>query len=321
MVAQMAEQTAELMVFRDVAVDAWHPLTVADAAALAAIRGMLASLPPETPGDFAAQRASMVGFAARLPYPDNVRLETVALPASLCAELHVPNATAAGTALLFLHGGAFTAGSAQTHRAQAGALALATGRQVLVPSYRLAPEHPHPAALDDAFTALQWLRKNAALTDIALAGDSAGAGLAVALMHTLNARGLAQVSRAALIAPWLDYQCAYPSYTDNAANDMVITRAGLVASAHAYLPDAATRATHVAAQLAAAQAFAPLLIQVGAADTIVDDALQLACRARVANVSVRLEVWEAMPHVWFAFRQSLDAARAAFTSVSTFLTP
>ena len=219
-------------------------------------------------------------------------------------------------AILFFHGGGFQMGSIETHRALAAAIAESAGCRVLSAGYRLAPEHRFPAPLEDALAAYDWLA--AAGFDarhIALAGDSAGGGLAVSLMLALKARSRAMPAAAALMSPWTDMEAGGESYETCAAADPFHQRAMILALARVYLGRNGDPRDPLASPIHGdLSGLPPLLIQVGERETVLDDSRLLAERAQAAGVAARLEIWPGMFHV-FQLYSELAEARAAVAAI------
>lgn len=199
--------------------------------------------------------------------------------------------------VLFLHGGGYCFGSYATHRALVTPLAVQSQATVYVPNYRLAPEDPHPAALEDALRAYQWLLDQGVPPDrIALAGDSAGGGLALATALALRDRGAPLPSSLTLISPWVDLRCDAPSIRERASRDPMLRPDGTFKCAAAYLGG------RDASDLACSPLFAdhaglpPTLIHVGSEEILFDDSVRLAERLRVAGVDVTFKVFEGLWH-------------------------
>jgi epsilon-lactone hydrolase len=224
--------------------------------------------------------------------------------------------------LLYLHGGGYIAGSANGYRSLVGELSRAAKARALAIDYRLAPEHPFPAAVDDAVTAYRWLLDGGApAKSIVLAGDSAGGGLIVATMMAVRDGGLPLPAAGLSISPWIDLDCTGASMKSKAASDLALTRDALLHAGRSYR--GATKGDGRGGQLAPLNGnlsgLPPLLIQVGSAEILLDDATRLAERAGAADVSTRLEIWPNMPHVWHLFGFMLSEGRDAIRNAGTFL--
>ena len=218
--------------------------------------------------------------------------------------------------IVWLHGGAYTLFSPRSYRALAARLSQATGRRVLVPDHSLAPEHPYPTALDEVDRV--WTSV-AAEGGCALGGDSSGGGLALALMQRLAEQGRAGPTAAVLMAPWVDLSLTAASFDANDCVDSCV-RSQLRLSALAYAAglDPATDAG-VSPLRGALGGLAPLLLIVGSCDTLLDDSLELAQRVKAAGGSVRLDVAEAMPHVYAVHAAYSPRAQRAFADAAQFL--
>ncbi len=222
--------------------------------------------------------------------------------------------------LLYLHGGGYVVGSLRTHRALAARLAEAAGARVLSVDYRLAPEHPHPAAVDDTVAAWHWLLEGGADPGrSAVVGDSAGGGLGVATLLALRDAGAPQAGAGVCLSPWVDLEGTGASVRERAEQDPLVRREGLLGMARAYLGGLDPRTPLAAPLHAELGGLPPLLIHVGTAEILLDDAVRLAERARAAGVDVELETWEEMVHVWHMFGGLLPEADLAIARVGEFL--
>ena len=202
--------------------------------------------------------------------------------------------------LIFLHGGGFEFGSVRSDGELAARLGRAGGMRVLFPEYRLAPEHHFPAAIDDVIAAWRWLRADQRLParSIAVAGDSAGGGLAVALLVAIRDAGEELPAAAVLMSPTVDLTSSGASMTERADQDPISTPAMLRQFASDYLAGADPRTPLASPLFASLAGLPPLLVLVGTADLLLSDSERLAAAADQAGVDVTLEIGEGLPHVY-----------------------
>jgi acetyl esterase/lipase len=220
--------------------------------------------------------------------------------------------------LLYLHGGGYVIGSIDTHQNLIAGLCNAAGCRAFALDYRLAPEHPFPAAIDDAEKAYRTLLGFVKTDRIVIAGDSAGGGLALATLLRLREQGLPMPAAALLLSPWLDLSGTAATLREHAAFDY-ITAAHLKRTAGWYLGKRSERDPLVASLDADLTGLPPLLIQVGGAEGLLHDALQLDEKARAAGVSVRLEVYPDMIHVFQLFASFAPEAQEGIRSLAAFV--
>ncbi|WP_042430770.1 alpha/beta hydrolase, partial [Streptacidiphilus anmyonensis] len=223
--------------------------------------------------------------------------------------------------LLYLHGGGYVIGSPDTHAGLAGDLALRAGLRATSVDYRLAPEHPFPAAVDDGLAAYRELLETGAdPRDLVLAGDSAGGGLSLATLLAAREAGLPQPAAVVVFSPWVDLTLGGASIRGKRDADPIFVEADLRAYADRYL-GAGDRAQPLASPVFADLAgLPPLLVQVGANELLLDDAVRLAGRAGADGVEVTLEVGPELPHVYQQSYGRLDEADAALDRAARFLT-
>jgi acetyl esterase/lipase len=219
-------------------------------------------------------------------------------------------------AVLYLHGGGYVMGSFVTHRKLAGDLSRASGARVLMVDYRLAPEHPCPAGVDDAVHAYRWLRAEVGdAARLALAGDSAGGGLTVATLIALRDAGDPMPAAALCISPWVDCTLDAASLASRADRDPIVGPGDLALFRDWYVGEADPWPALASPVHADLTGLPPLLVHVGDAEVLLDDACLLAERAERAGVDVTLEVWPEMIHVWHVFAgrvpESTEAVRRA----------
>ncbi len=273
------------------------------------------AVPPGTSID--DRRALMEKFAFRVA--DDISVEQVTVDGRGAEWLRAPNADDQ-TVLLYLHGGGYVMGSPTTHRALAGELARAAQARVLLPDYRLAPQAPFPAAVDDAVAAVLWLYEQGVIpARLAIAGDSAGGGLTCATLIALRDRQLPLPRAAVCISPWSDLNCSNASYQTRAAADPMITTDDITLMATTYLHGADPRSALASPNRADLTGLPPILIQVGRDEVLLDDAIVLHEAARSAGVTSTLEIWDDMIHVWHAFHPMLPEGRQGIRRVGDYL--
>jgi epsilon-lactone hydrolase len=253
-------------------------------------------------GSILERREAMAASAAGAPAPDGVDVESTTV-GGRPAEWLVPGGATRDRVVLYLHGGGYCIGSLDTHRGLAGAIALASGLAVLSLDYRLAPEHPFPAALDDAGSAYtELLGADRAPEDLAIAGDSAGGGLTVATLLALRDAGVPLPAAAACLSPWVDLTQTSPSCNDADVVDPLLNAADLQLLADAYLDGQDPRLPLASPRFAPDLAgLPPLIVEVGEDEPLLDDAVALAGRVGVTGSDVVLNVWPEMIHVFQAF--------------------
>lgn len=269
--------------------------------------------------DVATSRARLELAASLFERPADVRYEPVDAGGVAAEWTLAPNADPEHT-LAYFHGGAYTAGSVGSHRALATELSRVAGVRVLNVDYRLAPEHPHPAAVDDAVAVARFLREQGvAPARTAFGGDSAGGGLTVAALVALRDAGAPLPAAAVCLSPWTDLSFGFASIHERAAIDPMVRLDALSASRDRYVAGGDEKAPTVSPVFADLAGLPPLLIQVGTAEILLDDSTELAARAKRAGVDVTLEVWDDMIHVFQAFFGMLPEGRQAIDRIAAFL--
>ena len=224
-----------------------------------------------------------------------------------------------GRHLLYLHGGAYTVGAPRLYRHFTWRIADAARARVLVIDYRLAPEHPFPAALDDAVAAWRWLLDGGAQpAAMTMAGDSAGGGLALAAMLKLRDEGLPLAAAAAVMSPWTDLALTAASFRDNAGSDPMMIAEDVPRFAAAYLGGTDARNPYASPLYADLRGLPPTMIQAGGDEILRDDAVRIAEKMRAAGCDVELQVWPAMPHTWQLLAPVLPEAREAIDEIARF---
>lgn len=306
-----------------------HPLSPEDAPAVAAMRQAASAHKGEKLGPEA--RPMFDAMFAATPAAADVRIEPATVGGIAGFWLRLQNSRP-GASMLYLHGGGYVLGSAEALTNFAGQIAARVGADTFVPDYRLAPEHPFPAAIDDAVAAYRGLVADGA-ERIVVVGDSAGGGLTLALLSIVaaeKAKGLVQPVGAAAMSPWSDLALTGASFETRAEADPIFTRGVLQGFADMYLQgqDATNpKASPLHAEL---NGLPPIRIDVGDDEVLLADSVRYADRARAAGVEVMLSVWKGMPHVFqsslgrfLAAEQSTDAIgdflRQRLTDASSFI--
>jgi len=221
---------------------------------------------------------------------------------------------------LYLHGGGYVTGSPDSHRNLCAALAKSTRMKVLLLEYRLAPEHPFPAALEDTTCAYRWLvMQGFEAENIIIVGDSAGGGLSLAAIQALRDEGAPLPAGVVCISPWTDLSMSFDSHRVKAKAEPVLHADNLRLWAFCYAGAADLRNPLISPAFADFAGFPSLLIQVGGEEVLLDDALKVAESAKTAGVDVTLSVWEGMWHVWHASGSFLPESRAAFEEIGVFV--
>ena len=221
--------------------------------------------------------------------------------------------------LLYLHGGGYLLGSVRSHWDLIARLSAASGCRALGLDYRLSPEHPFPAPVEDATAAYLWLLDQGISPErIAVAGDSAGGGLTAATLIALRDAGTDLPAAGVMISPWVDLEAEGESMQSREELDPMVQRPLILAMAETYLAGADPRSPLAAPLHAKLEGLPPLLIHVGDHETLLDDATRFAAKARAASVDVTLEPWDEMFHVWHLFTDLPEAAQAVEV-IGTFL--
>jgi epsilon-lactone hydrolase len=289
-----------------------------DGSEIDAVRALLSSKP--RPVGWVQRRERLDEVGSVWPVADDVKLELVDLD-GVPGEWSIAPGSDATRALMFFHGGGYCSGSILSHRRMVTEAGRAAGTRTLAVGYRLAPEHPFPAALDDALTAWRCLRnQGVAAGRIALGGDSAGGGLTVALINRLRDAGEELPVCAWLVSPWTDLTMSGETLATKDAIDPIMHKGYLVELADAYLPSGTDRKDpQVSPLYANLTGLPPMLIQVGSAETLLADATRFAAAAGAADVPVTLEIWPHMIHAWHLWNAHLEPGRRALASAGSFI--
>lgn len=273
----------------------------------------------DQPPTLEEQRASIAVLAEMATVPEGVAV-TEAYAGGCRSYWHDPTGAAMDRVILYLHGGGYVIGSPQIYTRFVGHLARAAGCRVLNVDYRLAPEHPHPAAVEDATAAYRWLLAEGYRPEhIAISGDSAGGGLTLATLLSLDANGLPQPAAAVPLSPWTDLEGTGDSMTANAEADVLVQTDGLREMAAAFVGEGDPRDPLAAPLYGDYRGLAPIYIQVGGDETLLDDSTRVAERAQAAGVEVRLDVFPEMQHVFQTSAGSMPEATEAVQRIGEWL--
>ena len=270
------------------------------------------------PFSLESKRQQVNEIGNRVKPPEGTYSVTVSANAIPCEWVKTPRSTDSHT-IFFLHGGDYIRGSLQSHRGLAARLAEASGGRALVVDYRLAPEFPFPAAIDDALTAYTWLIKRVPPKKIVFAGDSAGAGLVLATMLKLRDEKIALPTAAVLLCPWVDLQCGNESYERLATLDPIHTKEELLEWGQLYYQQHDPRNPYVSPLHADLKGLPPLFIQAATHDLLVGEARALAEKASQMGVKAELDVWDQMIHNWQMFGNRLPEAGKAIQKAGAFV--
>lgn len=222
--------------------------------------------------------------------------------------------------ILYLHGGGYVIGNSDSHRKMVGHLCQAATARAFVADYRLAPEHAHPAAVQDGVAAyLALLAEGHDAGNVFIAGDSAGGGLTAATLVALRDQRATMPAGAFLLSPWVDLEGTGESMTTNAPNDVLVQADGLKGMADAYLQGQDPRQPTAAPLYADLAGLPPLLVHVGADETLLDDSTRLADNARAAGVDVEIEIWPEMQHVFQLSAGNMPEADASIAKAGAWI--
>jgi monoterpene epsilon-lactone hydrolase len=288
-----------------------------DRSEIDAIRALLGSKPRPVGWSERRQRLDEVGSV--WPVADDVTCEAVDCDGVPGEWSQLPGSDPSRV-LLFFHGGGYCSGSILSHRRMVTEAGRAARMRTLAIGYRLAPEHPYPAAHEDAMAAWRFLRRQGiAAENIVVGGDSAGGNLTITLINRLRAAGEALPACAWLISPWTDLTMSGATLGTKDTVDPLIHKAYLEELADAYAASADRKDPLISPLFADLHGFPPTLIQVGSAETLLADATRFAAAAGAADVDVTLEIWPHMIHAWPLWNAKLEDGRRALLSAGEFI--
>ena len=272
---------------------------------------------PETPPTMEESRAGFEAMTAGFTVPDDVRVESVDAGGVPGAWVAAPGARD-DVAVLYLHGGGYILGSVKTHTELASRISRTSAARLLVIDYRLAPENPFPAAVEDAVASYRWLRDQGfARERIVIAGDSAGGGLTLATLAALKTAGDSLPAAAVCLSPFADLDGTGDSY--ETADDPLLNREAVEGMAAAYMQGQDRKQATASPLHADYAGLPPLLIQVGTRELLLDDATRVAERARAAGVAVTLEKGDGLIHVWHLFGPGVPESVEAVERIGAFV--
>jgi|HubBroStandDraft_4_1064222.scaffolds.fasta_scaffold08585_7 monoterpene epsilon-lactone hydrolase len=270
-------------------------------------------------GTLAESRQHAEDFFAKYSVPPELKLEHAEVGGIPGDWLTMPGADAKRV-VLYIHGGAFVLGSPRGYRSMCARLAKATRARIFAVDYRLAPESPFPAAIQDAADAYRGIvKQGVAPSSIVIAGDSAGGNLTVATLLSLRESEVPLPAAGVCISPWVDLECAGETMKTKANVDPLCEHDSMLLEAGLYLNGHTARDPLASPIHADLHGLPPLLIQVGTEETLLDDSTRLAKRAEEAGVPVTLEIFEGMPHVWHVFADYLPEAQQAIEKIGEFV--
>ena len=272
----------------------------------------------ETPPTLDERRIGAIMMGRRFENLDGITTEAVDADGVPAEWVSAPNAGTGG--ILYLHGGGYVTGSVLSHRGMAANLSRTSGCRVLTIDYRLAPENKHPAQVEDAHTAYRWMLNNGVdASSLFVAGDSAGGGLTVATLLKARDAGDTMAAAGVCISPWVDMEATGESMKTKAGVDPMVSKAGLLDMAANFLGDGDRRDPLAAPLHADLAGLPPLLIIVGTAETLLDDAVRLHDKAQAAGVDSTLEIWDDMVHIWPWFAPFLPEGQQAMEQMGDFI--
>jgi acetyl esterase/lipase len=282
------------------------------------VRKILADIPDTTGRPIEERRRQMDQMAAVGHLPRDCSVEAVDAGGVPAEWIKVKDASK-HKAIFYLHGGGYVIGSLTSHRQLVAYIARATGSTALSIDYRLAPEHPFPAAIEDAVTGYRWLlRQGFSPKRIVIAGDSAGGGLTIATLLALREKGDPLPAAGIGLSPWVDLTCSSETYRTKAHTDPIVTEEGIQEFVALYLAGQDPKTPLASPLFADLTGLPPLLIQVGSEEVLLEDSIGLDKKARACGVDSRLEVWEEMIHVWHSFSPILKEGREAINRIGEY---
>ncbi len=270
------------------------------------------------PINVAKERKNLEKLGTQFPAMYPAQYQPITIKNIRC-EWVIPNDISHDNILMYLHGGGYSFGSIDSHRGLATNIAHISHTKTLLVDYRLAPEHPYPAALDDAITVYHWLLEHHGSKNIFIGGDSAGGGLTLALLLALRDKKVSLPAGAVCLSPWTDLTCSNPSSEKNIRKDFLVLPQALKHCASLYYGSQNPMNPFMSPLYGDLKGLPPLLIQVGSDEMLLDDSLLFAQKAKESGVKVEIEVWEKMQHVWQFGAKHLPEGRKAIKIIGSFI--
>jgi monoterpene epsilon-lactone hydrolase len=264
-------------------------------------------------------RSDLESMTKLAKLPSKTRVEKIILN-NISAEWICAKDAREDRVILYLHGGGYNLGSPNTHRELAANISMASGAKVLLPAYRLAPEHPFPSALEDSTSVYRWLLDTGLKGEnIAIVGDSAGGGLSIATSISLRDAGAPSPASIVCISPWTDLEMSGNSIKTHAAIDPMLNLQSLKIMASNYIGDADPRSPLISPIHADLKGVSPMLIHVGSDEILLDDSTRIAEKAKKAGVDITLKVYDQMWHVWHFNARLMPEAKNAIEDLGYFI--
>ncbi len=257
--------------------------------------------------------------ALQAQLPVGTTITPVTLGGIYCEQVNQPDAVQ-NKQLIYIHGGGFTTGSCKTHRELAARFSLASGIPVLLVDYRLAPEHPYPAGIEDALQVYRSLLHGGVQPEqMAIGGDSAGAQMVLSTLLRLRVASEPLPAAVVLLSPWLDLGMTGESMQARAKLDPLVSHKALQSAVHHYIGNQASTDPFISPVYADLHDFPPIFIQIGDHEVLLSDATRLADKAKGAGVDMVLEVWPEMWHVWQGWAATLPEGQQAIDRIGQYL--
>ena len=271
------------------------------------------------------RRKAMAGMTDLLPIPAHTEITVV--EGDVPGEWVTTPKTKSQRTILYLHGGAYIAGAPATHRSLVGALCNSCQSRAFVAKYRLAPEHPYPAAVEDAVAAYKWLLSSPEMAEfgdraaqyISVAGDSAGGALSLAMLVSAREQGLPMPAAVVCMSPWADLSCSGVGYSTRVESDPIMDGDNISDLAKIYLDGEDPQSPLASPAFADLTGLPPMLIQAGSDEVLMGDSLLVEAMAHKCGVKATLEIWAGMVHVWQAFHPMLSEGQDAIDGIGRFL--